>query len=232
MEYRKVSIVIPVFNEAETIEQVIARVLNAAVLGMEKEIVLVDDCSTDGTREILLKYQDPKFKIIFKKENNGKGAALRTGFQQATGDIVIIQDADLEYDPNEIEVVLKPFFENGANVVYGSRYLRPSGKFKFWHSLFNKAFTGTGNLFMGLKITDLMTCYKAFNRKALHAVLPKLNSDRFGFEPEVTVKLARGGFRITEVPISYTPRTKRQGKHMNLKGQSESLWALIKYSLL
>ncbi len=219
----------PVYNEVQTIETVVDLVRKAGVRGMEKEIILVDDCSTDGTGEILKKFTD--LKVFTHEKNKGKGAAIHTGFDKATGDIAVIQDADMEYDPIEIEKVLRPFFENNADVVYGSRYLSPVDGLGFWHSAFNKLFTGLGNLLTGLKITDLMTCYKALNRKALSAVVEKLQSQRFGFEPEITAKLAKLGFKIFEVPISYKPRSKNEGKHMNFKGQVESLLALIKYTI-
>jgi len=231
MEYRKVSIVIPVYNEEVTLESVLEQVKKANVLNLEREIILVDDFSTDRSREILRKIQEPNIKVIFQSENKGKGAALHAGFLAATGDIAVIQDADLEYDPHEIEKVLRPFFENSAQVVYGSRYLTPTSGLSFLHTQFNKLFTGVGNILMSQKITDIMTCYKAFNREVLMKVAPLLESKRFGFEPEVTARVSRLGYKITEVPISYRPRTRHEGKHMNFKGQLESLLALIKYSL-
>ncbi len=232
MQYKKVSIVIPVFNEEATIEQVLALVKKASVLGMEKEIILVDDFSSDRTREILQGLNDPDLKIIYQKQNQGKGSALHDGFAASTGDIVVIQDADLEYDPAEIEKVLQPFLNSDAKVVYGSRYLKPSQGLGFFHSLFNKLFTQVGNILIGQKITDIMTCYKAFNREVVNKVFPSLESQRFGFEPEVTAKVTKQGYAIVEVPISYQPRSHHEGKHMNFKGQVESLLALIRYSLL
>jgi glycosyltransferase involved in cell wall biosynthesis len=231
MDYKKVSIVVPVYNEKGTIEQVLELVKKANVLNLEKEIILVDDFSTDGTREYLESLIDPSLKIIYHQKNQGKGAALHTGFASATGGIVVVQDADLEYDPAEIEKVLKPFFERQASVVYGSRYLDPSQGLGFWHSFFNKSFTQVGNILIGQKITDIMTCYKAFSREVLNKIVPKLESERFGFEPEITAKVSRLGYKIVEVPISYQPRTKNEGKHMNFQGQIESLLALVKYSL-
>jgi glycosyltransferase involved in cell wall biosynthesis len=232
MAHQKVSIVIPVYNERTTIEQVLQQVRAADVLGLEKEIILVDDKSTDGTTEFLQKSSDPDLKIIFRDINQGKGAALHAGFAAASGDIIVIQDADLEYDPAEIKKVLKPILANGEKIVYGSRYLVPSTHLNFWHSFFNKFFTRIANILVSQKITDIMTCYKAFDRKSLQKVLTSLQSKRFGFEPEITAKASRAGFRIAEVPISYQPRTKTEGKHMNFKGQLESLWALLKYSFL
>jgi glycosyltransferase involved in cell wall biosynthesis len=231
MEHKKVSIVIPVFNEIATIKILIEHVKNAPTLNLEKEIILIDDCSTDGTVDFLKILNDPLLTIGYHSENKGKGAALRKGFGFATGDIVVIQDADLEYDPNEIEKVLKPFLDNSVKVVYGSRYLQPNASLDFWHSSFNKFFTFFSNVLTGQKITDIMTCYKAFDMEVLYKILPLLKSDRFGFEPEVTAKISKLDYKIFEVPISYKPRTKTAGKHMNFRGQLESLWALIKYSL-
>ncbi len=230
-EYKKVSIVVPIYNERSTIEQVLNQVKSASTLGLEKEIILVDDCSTDGTREFLKNLNDSRYKVFLQEKNTGKGGALHKGFDLATGDIVVIQDADLEYDPAEIQKVLEPFLKSEAQVVYGSRYLHPSEGLGFWHSLFNKLFTQVGNILIGQKITDIMTCYKAFSRQALNSFVEKLQSQRFGFEPEVTARISRAGFKIVEVPISYQPRSHGEGKHMNFKGELESLGALIKYSL-
>ena len=230
-KYQKVSIIIPVYNERATIEALLAQVQAADTLGLEKEIILVDDHSTDGTTEFVKSLAGSNLKVFIHEKNQGKGGALHTGFDEATGDIVVIQDADLEYDPAEIHKVLKPFFNSDAQVVYGSRYLNPSEGLGFWHSFFNKAFTQFGNILIGQKITDLMTCYKAFTRPALSSFVSKLESKRFGFEPEVTARVSKAGFKIIEVPISYSPRSHGEGKHMNFKGQVDSLWALVKYSL-
>lgn len=229
-DYKKVSIIIPVYNEQGTIETVIKQVRDAKVAGLEKEIILVDDCSTDGTLDLINQF-GAGLKIIEHKINQGKGAALQTGFNLATGDIVVVQDADLEYDPKEIEKAIMPFLSENANVVYGSRYLMPSQGLGFWHSFFNKLFTAFGNILIGQKITDIMTCYKAFNREALNSFKDKLESKRFGFEPEVTARVSKAGYKIIEVPVSYHPRGKKDGKHMSLRGQVDSLMALIKYSL-
>lgn len=230
-EYKKVSIVIPVYNERGTIQTVLDQVKIASTFGLEKEIILIDDHSTDGTTDFVKNLNDPQILVSIHEVNQGKGAALHTAFEQATGDIVVVQDADLEYDPAEIEKVLAPFIQSDAQVVYGSRYLNPSEGLSFWHSFFNKLFTKAGNLLIGQKITDLMTCYKAFNRQALDTVVKNLESKRFGFEPEITAKITRAGFEIIEVPISYHARSAGEGKHMNFKGQIESLLALIKYSI-
>ncbi len=230
-KYETVSIVIPVYNERSTIEQVISQVQVAPSLNLRKEIILVDDYSTDGSRELLKNINNPALKVFYHGHNQGKGAALKTGFEHATGDIIVVQDADLEYDPADIQKVLDPFFNMNAEVVYGSRYLNPGKQLAFWHSFFNKLFTRVGNLLIGQRITDLMTCYKAFTKPVLQSFLPALESKRFGFEPEVTARVSRLGYKIIEVPVSYNPRSHTEGKHMNLKGQLESLSSLLKYSL-
>jgi glycosyltransferase involved in cell wall biosynthesis len=231
-KYQTVSIIIPVYNERATIEVLLAQVLAADTLGLKKEIILIDDSSTDGTTDFVRSLNHPEIKSFVHEKNQGKGGALHTGFDQATGDLVVIQDADLEYDPAEIHKVLRPLVDSASHVVYGSRYLNPSEGLGFWHSFFNKAFTQFGNVLIGQRITDLMTCYKAFTRESLNSFVHKLESKRFGFEPEVTARVARSGFKIIEVPISYSPRSKGEGKHMNFKGQVESLIALIKYSII
>ena len=229
---QKLSIVIPVYNEQATIEHVLEKINKASTLGLEKEIILVDDASNDGSIETLKNLKQQDLKIIYHLENQGKGAALCTGFAAATGDVLIIQDADLEYDPNEIEKVIAPIIEGHAHVVYGSRYLNRSASLSFWHSYFNKLYTKLGNLLTKQKITDLMTCYKAFDREVLDKITPLLRSKRFGIEPEITARLSKLNYQIQEVSVSYHPRTHKEGKHMNFQGQIESLWALIKYSLL
>ena len=231
MEYKKVSIVIPVYNEEATIEQVIKQVIAANVLNLEKEIIVVDDASTDETVNHLHNHMLNQVVILRHEKNLGKGAAIHTGFMKASGDIAVIQDADLEYDPKDLEKVLRPFLESGAKVVYGSRYLSPSETLGFWHSFFNKLFTKLSNILIGQKITDIMTCYKAFNREVLDQIVSKLESKRFGFEPEVTAKVSKLGYKILEVQVSYSPRSRQQGKHMNFQGQVESLLALLKYTI-
>ena len=231
-EYQSVSIVIPVYNERSTIQSVLDRVKAVSTGGLAKEIILVDDHSTDGTMDVVRNLHDPEVKVFIHDQNQGKGGALHTGFRKATGDIVVIQDADLEYDPRDIEKVLAPFWNQEAEVVYGSRYLEKNPGLEFWHSFFNQLFTKVSNLLTGQRLTDVMTCYKAFSRSSLNAVLDKLESKRFGFEPEITARLSQAGFKICEVPVGYQPRGRGQGKHMNLKGQLDSLRALIKYSLI
>jgi glycosyltransferase involved in cell wall biosynthesis len=228
--YKKISFIIPVFNEIKTVPQVIEKIKAADVLGLEKEIILIDDYSTDGTKEYLKNISEPNIKVFFQERNQGKGACLKLGFAQATGDIIIIQDADLEYDPADVSKIIDVFQKNpNVNVVYGSRYLTKSTDHKFWHTKFNQLFTVFSNLLTGQHLTDVMTCYKAFRRDVLDKIYPKLESKRFGFEPEVTLKIARLGIKITEVPISYNSRGKSEGKHMDLGGQIESLLILIKY---
>ncbi len=230
--YNKISVVIPVYNEASTIKGILDQVVLVNTFNIPKEIIVVDDNSTDGTAEFLNHLNNPDIKPIHLSVNQGKGAALKAGFKIATGDIVVVQDGDSEYDPKEITLVLKPFIEAGAKVVFGSRYISPSTGLGFWHTMFNRMFTSLGNIFLGIKLTDIMTCYKAFDREVLNSFLEKLEAKRFGFEPEVTARIAIAGYKIIEVPISYHPRSSKEGKHMNLKGQLDSLTALIKYSLI
>ena len=237
--YKKVSIVIPVYNEKRTIRAVIDIVSGAPVLGLEKEIVLVDDCSKDGTREILQEYKERQqiagaiLNIIFHEKNTGKGGALHTGFAHASGDIILVQDADLEYDPHEYEILLKPFLHDKADVVYGSRYLQNSLRQvqRFWHTFFNKLFTFFSNMLTNVYFTDVQTCYKAFNRKVLDQVALKLESKRFGFEPEFTARIAKKKYKIVEVPISYYPRGYGMGKHIGLLDALEGLWVIVKYNI-
>lgn len=232
-QYKSVSIVIPVHNEARTIETVIELVAKAQVHGLQKEIILIDDASNDGTVEILKKINRPEVKIIFLKDNTGKGAVLNLGFKQATGDIILIQDADLEYDPYEYEVLLKPFFTDKADVVYGSRYLQSNVRQVplYWHTVFNKMFSHFSNFFTNMYVTDVMTCYKVFNRIVLNEVVFGLTSKRFGFEVEFTARIARKNYKIIEVPISYYPRTIKAGKHMKFKDALECLWSIFKYNI-
>ncbi len=230
-EYKKISIIIPVYNERGTIQSVIDLVNKATTAHLEKEIILIDDNSNDGTIEVIKKVNQSNLKVILHEQNKGKGGALHSGFKEATGDIIVIQDADLEYNPRDIEKIIQPFIYQNAKVVYGSRYLDPSRGLIFWHSFLNRVFTEFANIFTGLKLTDIMTCYKAFNKEVLGSIINSLKSKRFGFEPEVTVRIGKAGYKIVEVPVSYRPRSRKEGKHMSLKGELECLWTIIRYSL-
>ena len=224
----KLSIVVPVYNEEATIHTILARV-NA--LPVTKEIIIVDDCSTDGTRELLEPLERAgEVKIVYKLQNEGKGAALRSGFEHATGDIVVVQDADLEYDPRDILPLLKPIVTGEADVVYGSRFLgdEPQDP-SLLHRMINGFLTKSSNFFTGLRLTDMETCYKAFRRSTLRTI--EIKQNRFGFEPEVTAKLARRGYRFSEVPISYDARGYEEGKKIGMKDGFNALFCITRYGL-
>jgi glycosyltransferase involved in cell wall biosynthesis len=241
----KVSIVIPVYNEKNTIDEILRRVIETET---RKEVIIVDDCSNDGTRERLksmaalqakgdaaapsgdggdaVALRDLRF--FFQAQNQGKGAALRRGFAQVTGDIVLVQDADLEYDPRDYPTLLEPIVDGRADVVYGSRFLGgPQRVHYFWHYVANTMLTLLSDIFTNLKLTDMETCYKVFRREVLQGI--NLRSDRFGFEPEITAKIAKKDWRVYEVPISYAGRTYEEGKKITWKDGVQALWCIIKY---
>lgn len=233
MNKMKLSVVMPCFNEIKTIDAILKEVLKVQ-LDLEKELIIVDDFSTDGTREYLrsIEGKDPSIKILYHSSNQGKGTSLRTGFKAATGDIIIIQDADLEYDPNEYHRLLKPIFEGKADVVFGSRF---SGSEEhrvlfFWHYLGNKFLTFLSNIFTNLNLTDMEVCYKVFRRDILDKI--ELKESRFGFEPEFTAKISRLNCRIYEVGISYFGRTYSEGKKINWKDGFRAIYVILKYALL
>jgi len=228
----KASIVMPVYNEKSYIDEIIRRTLASPV---EKELIIVDDCSTDGTRarleEIARANPDRAVRVLFHEKNRGKGSALRTGFAAATGDVVIIQDADLEYDPTEYPKLLAPIAEGRADVVYGSRFAGGESHrvLYFWHSVGNRFLTLLSNMFTDLNLTDMETCYKAFRREVIQSV--KLTEDRFGFEPEVTARIAALKCRVYEVGISYSGRTYEEGKKIGWKDGVRTLWCIFKHNL-
>jgi glycosyltransferase involved in cell wall biosynthesis len=227
MYERCLSVVIPAYNEQSTITQVIDAVLASP---LTEEVVIVDDGSTDGTRELLEKVDDPRVKVCFQPFNQGKGAALRRGFAEATSQFVIVQDADLEYDPEEYELLIGPLHEEKADVVYGSRFLsdRPHRVLYFWHSCGNRLLTLVSNMFTDLSLTDMETCYKMFRREVLESFT--LEEDRFGIEPEITAKVAAGRWRIYEIGISYSGRTYDEGKKIGWRDGFRAFYCIVRYS--
>ena len=226
----KLSIVIPVYNEAATISQIVDMVRSVDV-GMDKEILLVDDCSRDGTRDVLAKMgkEQTDLKVLLHEVNQGKGAALRTGFTAATGDVVLIQDADLEYDPKEYPRLLQPIVDGHADVVYGSRFLG-GGAHRvvfYWHYLGNRLLTTLSNMTTNLNLTDMEVCYKVFKRAVIQSI--PLRENRFGFEVEITAKIARRKLKIYEVPISYYGRDYSEGKKIGWKDGFSALRCIVKY---
>ncbi len=223
----KLSVIIPVYNEKNTVKKIIRKVLDVE-LEMEKEIILIDDGSTDGTREILENLEYPNVKVKLLEKNQGKGAALRAGFSLATGDFVIIQDADLEYDPREYPILLTPLLDGRADAVYGSRFLGgPHRVLFFWHYIGNKMLTTLSNILSNLNLTDMETCYKVFRKETLDKLT--LKSKRFGIEPEITIKLAKQKCRIYEVPISYSGRDYTEGKKIGWKDGVAAIYHLIRF---
>jgi glycosyltransferase involved in cell wall biosynthesis len=226
----KLSVVMPVYNERATLRQIVARVL---AVPLELELLCVDDGSKDGSREILeeLGKLHPQLRVLLQPQNQGKGAALRRGIGEAIGDFVLIQDADLEYDPAEYPNLLGPLIEGKADVVYGSRFMggAPHRVLYFWHSVGNWILTLLSNILTNLNLSDMETCYKVFRREVIQSI--RLEEDRFGFEPEVTVKVAKHRLRVYEVGVSYSGRTYEEGKKIGWKDGVRALWCLVKYSL-
>ena len=220
----KLTVVIPVYNEKNSLLEIIRRV---QAVPIEKEIILVDDFSTDGTRDVLRDLERHEFKVLYHEKNQGKGAALRTGFQRATGEFVIVQDADLEYDPNDYSKLLQPVLDGRADVVYGSRFSGQRKNMTSLHTLGNLFLTGVTNLFYRTSITDMETCYKLFRRETIQGI--RIEGNRFNFEPEVTAKLLKRGLRIVEVPISYSGRSASEGKKITWRDGFSAVWTLIKY---
>jgi glycosyltransferase involved in cell wall biosynthesis len=226
----KISVVMPIYNERATLREVIRRVL---AVPLDLELLCVDDCSTDGSREILsqLQAEDPRIRVFLHPKNMGKGAALKQGIQQATGAFIIIQDADLEYDPSEYPILLQPLVDGKADVVYGSRFMggKPHRVLYFWHRVGNWVLTLMSNAISNLSLSDMETCYKAFRRDVIQSI--RLEENRFGFEPEVTVKIAKRRLRVYEVGISYSGRTYAEGKKIGWRDGVHAVWCLAKYGL-
>jgi glycosyltransferase involved in cell wall biosynthesis len=218
------------YNELDTVEQVIKSVIDAT--GPDREIIIVDDCSTDGTRELLKQKVEGKLaRVIYQEKNQGKGAALRAGFATATKDIVIVQDADFEYDPRDFPIMIEPILNNQADIVYGSRFKgnRPHRVLYFWHRMGNGLLTFMSNMLSNLNLTDMETGYKAFRREVIQSIT--IEENRFGFEPEITAKVARGKYRIYEVGIGYFGRTYFEGKKIGWKDGMWAMWCILKYNL-
>ena len=226
-EDKVLSVVIPCYNEKDNIRNIVDKVLASGI--KNQEIIVVDDCSTDGTRQILEEEIRPLVsKIVYHEKNGGKGAALKTGFAAATGDVVIIQDADMEYDPSEYAKVVTPIFEGKCKVMYGSRFLRNKAKGYLANRIANKFLTMLSNFFTHQHLTDMETCYKAFTREVIQSI--NIEENRFGFEPEITAKITKMRIKIHEVPISYNPRTNEEGKKIGFKDGLRAIFCIIKYA--
>ncbi|MFH1402303.1 MAG: glycosyltransferase family 2 protein [Patescibacteria group bacterium] len=229
---KKLSIIIPVYNEKNTILRIL-ELVEKIELPLEKEIVIIDDGSTDGTTEILKTIDNAKYKIILEDRNRGKGFSVRRGFAEATGDIIIIQDADLEYDPRDYKRLLQPILDDQADVVYGSRFFgdQPHRVLYFWHYLGNKFLTLLSNIFTGINLSDMEVCYKVFRKQVIDSFAEKLQSNRFGIEPELTARVSKGGWRIYEVGISYYGRTYADGKKIGWKDGLSSIWHILRFNI-
>ena len=225
----KLSVIIPCFNEEKTITNILNAVKNSGI--QDQEIIVVDDNSIDGTREILRSLKDNQIKVFFHSSNKGKGAALRTGFKEATGDICIVQDADLEYNPKEFSLMIEPIVQNKADVVFGSRFQsgRPHRVVYFWHRVGNGFLTLLSNIFTDLNLSDMETCYKAFKTDIIKSIV--IEENRFGFEPEITAKISKLNLRIYEIGISYYGRTYDEGKKIGWKDGIRAIYCIIKYNL-
>jgi len=228
---KKLSVIMPVYNEKAFVKKAINAVLKANIGKLAKEIIVVDDGSRDGTTQILKTIKNRKVKVFFQKKNQGKGAAIRHGLKEITGDIVIIQDADLEYNPNEYSLLLQPILDKRADVVFGSRFLgdRPHRVLNYWHMVGNKLLTLVSNMMTNINLTDMETGYKMFTRKVANDL--DLQENRFGIEPEITAKIARMKCRVYEVGISYSGRNYDQGKKINWKDGVYAMWCILKYNL-
>jgi glycosyltransferase involved in cell wall biosynthesis len=227
----RLSIIMPVFNERDTLRDILQQVRAVELPGIEKEIIVVDDGSTDGSREILAdEAQAGDLRALYHGQNRGKGAAVRTAIQEATGDLILIQDADLEYDPRDYPTLIQPIVEGRVTVVYGSRFLGPRKAMLFWHMLGNKLLTLTTNILYNAILSDMVTCYKCFRADVIKDI--PLRSRRFEFEPEVTAKVLKRGHRIFEVPISYYGREYHEGKKIGWRDAPIALWTLLKYRIV
>ena len=224
----KLSVVIPVFNEAKTIREIIKRVQDVSI---EKELIIVDDCSKDGTQDVLKTLSESNIRVVTHRENMGKGAAIRTGLQQVTGDVVVIQDADLEYNPQEYHRLLQPILDGRADVVFGSRFLTTEERrvLYFWHFLGNTFLTFLSNMFTNLNLSDMETGFKVFKAEVIRNI--NIEENRFGFEPEITAKIAKRRYRIYEVGISYSGRDYSEGKKIGWKDGVRAIWCILKYNL-
>jgi glycosyltransferase involved in cell wall biosynthesis len=226
----RLSIIVPAYNESAFIREILRRVDQVPLPGIEKEVIVVDDCSTDGTREILRELAEQGRQVLFHEVNRGKGAAIRTGLARASGEVILIQDADLEYSPSDYPLLLQPILQGDADVVYGSRFKGGAGAQRvlyFWHSVGNRVLTTISNMLSDLNISDMETCYKVFRAEVLRDI--QLQSERFGFEPEITMKVARRKkWRVYEVPISYHGRTYEEGKKIGVKDGVSALWVMFR----